>query len=165
MKKYVVLNTTTGSRKEIVGIRDLSTFFGVSPMKVMRLLRGNNAYAWGSDVIAGEGVDVSKLDYSVNKTAVIANAQPTKLVISFAKVLNTGVVPAVGRFAIEGKTIGSLTVGNSSVTLTVTVAFRFADKNVKVSYTKGASPLTYKEDGGKVLSFSNLPVVNNVAAV
>jgi hypothetical protein len=162
MKKYVILNTTTGSKKEIVGIRDLSRFFGVTPMRAMRFLRGNNAYAWGNDIIAGEGVNISKLDYSVNKTAVISNALPTKVVIAFAKVLNTAIVPAVGRFAISGKTIDSLTVGNSTVTLTVTEAFVFGDI-VAVSYSKGALPLTYKEDGSNVLSFSNLPVTNNVA--
>ena len=161
MKKYVILDTTNGSKKDLSGIRELSSFFGLTVIEVLRLLKGSNAYVWGDKVILAEGADISRFDYSVNKTAQITNALPTKVVISFAKTLNTAIVPAVDRFTLAGKTISGVTVGNSSVTLTVSVAYVFGDV-VVVSYAVGALPLTYKEDGSKVLSFTNLAVVNNV---
>jgi hypothetical protein len=89
-------------------------------------------------------------------SAVIENADPTKVIVTFDVPLNE--TPS-GGFTIVGKTL-SESISGAVVTLTATEAFAYGD-TLTVVYTKPALNPLQSLTGGKVASFSEA-VTNNV---
>lgn len=95
-------------------------------------------------------------------SAVVANATPTKLELTFSEALDTSVVPLAADFTISpAKTITDIDVVGTKVTLTVSVAF--ANGNViDVDYVKPSVNALRDPAGNQVASFTNQAVTNNV---
>lgn len=93
----------------------------------------------------------------------IANATPTHVDITFDRAMDITSVPDVSAFTLAGKTISSVSISGSVVTLTVSVAYVFGDV-VTVSYTKPSTNPLISTSGFIVDSFSGVAVTNNVIA-
>lgn len=96
-------------------------------------------------------------------SALVANATPTKIELTMSEALDAGVVPAVSAFVTNPvKTISSVAVAGTKVTLTVSVAF--ANGNViDVDYVKPSVNALRDAAGNQVASFTNQAVTNNIA--
>src|SRR3954465_7876389 len=68
--------------------------------------------------------------------AVVLNAAPSTVVLTYDKALDGTSVPAVGDFVVSGKTVSAVQVTGQQVRLTVTPAVTSSD-SVTVSYTPG----------------------------
>lgn len=79
-------------------------------------------------------------------TAVVENADATKIIITFTKALDESSVPAITAFAVYGKTVSDVDIANNVLTLTVSAAFIYGD-GVHVQYTPpAANPLQTSEN-------------------
>jgi hypothetical protein len=93
-------------------------------------------------------------------SAVIPNAAPSTVVLTFSEALAVRATPT-SAFAISGKTITGFAQSGSTVTLTVSVAF-VTTATATVSYTPGSNPLA-DAAGNQVAAFSGVSVTNNVS--
>lgn len=97
----------------------------------------------------------------VLSSAVVDNAAPSKVVLTYNEALDTGSVPAVGDFVTSpAKTISSVTVSGSKVTVTTSTNFLSTD-TITVSYTKGTDPIQDIE-GNDAVNLSSQAVTNNI---
>jgi len=101
-------------------------------------------------------------DTPIPASALVAQATPTHVDITFNNNLNESIVPATTAFALAGKTISAVSISAKVVTLTVTVAYTLGDV-ITVNYTKpGSNPITNATDALTADSFSTFSVTNNI---
>lgn len=95
-------------------------------------------------------------------SAVVSNAAPTQIVLTMSETL-AAVTPAASAFAVSGgKTVSTVAVSGSTVTLTVSSAYTYGD-TITVTYTKpGTSPLQ-DAAGNQTASFGPSSVTNSIA--
>ncbi len=97
-------------------------------------------------------------------SAVVANATPNKVEITFTEALDTSVIPTPGQLAFvlsPVKTITAIEVAGTKVTITVSVPF--VNGNViDVDYAAPATNAVRDPAGNQVASFTNQAVTNNV---
>src|SRR5690606_12533941 len=65
--------------------------------------------------------------YAIPSSAVVEDAAPTKVVITFPAAVNTTAAPAANRFAITGKTISSTAFSSGKLELTLNAALTDED--------------------------------------
>lgn len=100
--------------------------------------------------------------YAIPSSAVVEDAAPTKVVITFPAAVNTANAPAAGRFAIAGKTVSSTAFATGKLELTLSAPLTDADVGLSVVYTpNGSNDLTVTETSTKLRAFT-LSIRNNV---
>lgn len=100
--------------------------------------------------------------YAIPSSAVVENAAPTKVVITFPATMNTANAPAADRFAIAGKTISSTAFVAGKLELTLSAALTSEDVGLSVVYTpNGTNDLTVAGASTKLRAFT-LSIRNNV---
>lgn len=125
-----------------------------------------------SGTISQKGVSgtITESGYSVVGTvpvfvsASVANATPTKVILTYDQALDTGSVPATTDFALAEKTISGVAIVGSTVEVTVTVAYAYGDI-IAISYTAGSNPI--RGDVGEI-NAGNLvsqSVTNNIVFI
>lgn len=115
-------------------------------------------YAWGSS-----GPDVTP---PTNTGAVVQNATPGVVSISWNEAMNTSFTPAAAAFTVSGHTVSSTAWGTSTrLDLTVTPNFVNGEAARVVGYTQPGANQARDVAGNLAVSFSGLSVTNNVAAV
>lgn len=95
-------------------------------------------------------------------SAAVANATPTKVVLTYDQTLDTGSVPATTDFTVTDHTISGVAINGSTVELTLSTAVIYFDI-LYVTYTKGANPI--QGDVGEIEAddLSSTLITNNVA--
>lgn len=97
--------------------------------------------------------------------AVVLNAAPSTVVLTYDKALDATSVPAVGDFVVSGKTVSAVQVTGQQVRLTVTPAVTSSD-SVTVSYTPGVAPIRSASpdllNAAALVGYSVLNLVNPV---
>lgn len=95
-------------------------------------------------------------------SAAVANATPTKVVLTYDQDLDTGSVPATTDFTVTDHTISSVAIVGSTVELTLSTAVIYFDI-LYVTYTKGANPI--QGDVGELDAddLASTLITNNVA--
>ena len=94
-------------------------------------------------------------------SAQVTDTNKDKVVLTFTAPLDNTSVPATTDFALAGKTINTVAIVGSTVTLTVSVAY--VNGNViTCNYTSGTNKLK-GTNGKNVVSFSGQSVTNNIA--
>ncbi len=93
--------------------------------------------------------------------AVVADATPTQIVLTYNEALDTGSVPATGAFSVSGgKSVTNVAVSGSAVTVTVNTAYAYGD-TITISYTAGGSPIQ-DVAGNDAANLSSQAVTNNI---
>ena len=136
---------------------------------------GTVAYTPGVQPITGTNGDYITESFSGTVTnnvtgtvpvfvsAAVANATPTKVVLTYDQTLDTGSVPATTDFTLAGKTISNVAVVGATVEVTVTVAYAYGDV-IAISYTKGANPIQGDVGELDAADLVNQAVTNNISA-
>lgn len=127
--------------------------------QVLVLRSGELKRVAASEVKTYTGVaDTSKPTLS---GAQVANATPTKVVLTFSETLGAW-TPAAAAFAVSGgKTISLVERSGATITLTVNTAYVYGDV-ITVTYTKPGSNALQDAAGNQVDSFGPSAVTNNV---
>jgi hypothetical protein len=112
----------------------------------------------------GQSVTNNILQIPTVASAQITNTDPNKVAITFNIALNESYTPSTTAFALAGKSISTVSVSGSVVTLTVSVAYTFGD-SVTVDYIKPATNYLRSSLGGIVASFSSQSVTNNILQI
>ena len=100
--------------------------------------------------------------YAIPSSAVVEDAAPTKVVITFPAAVSTTAAPAASRFAITGKTISSTAFSAGKLELTLSAPLTDEDVGLTVTYTpNGTNDLTVAETSTKLRAFT-LSIRNNV---
>lgn len=94
-------------------------------------------------------------------SAVVENATPTKVTLTYDQTLDMGSVPATTDFTLDGKTISLVEVSGATVTLTVSVTYDWGDV-IAVSYTKGSNPIQGSVGGVDADNLVSQSVTNNI---
>lgn len=94
-------------------------------------------------------------------SAVVANASPSTIVLTYSKDLNESKVPSTSAFSVSGRTVSGVTISGSTVSITVTVGWGNGEV-ITISYTKPSSNMIEGLTGGPVLSLVNESVTNEV---
>ena len=94
-------------------------------------------------------------------SAAIANATPTKVILTYDQALDTGSVPTTGDFTVTDHTISGVAISGSTVELTLSTAIIYFDI-VNVTYTKGANPIQGSIGGLDAANLASTSVTNNV---
>jgi hypothetical protein len=98
------------------------------------------------------------------QTIIVSHALPTKVVLTYDYALDETSTPATGAFTLTGKTISSVLVSGTTVTLTVSVAFAYGDSYI-LSYTPGANPIRSSAGALSAASITDQSITNNVLYV
>ncbi len=95
-------------------------------------------------------------------SAAVANATPTKVVLTYDQTLDTGSVPATTDFTVTDHTVSSVAIAGATVELTLSTAVIYFDI-LYVTYTKGANPI--QGDAGELdaADLASTLITNNVA--
>lgn len=96
--------------------------------------------------------------------ATVANATPSTLTMTASETLDTNFTPATSAFTVSGHTVTSVTVNAGTVVLGLGEPFVSGEAARTVAYTQPASNGFRDLVGNLAVSFSNLPVANNVSA-
>lgn len=94
-------------------------------------------------------------------SAVVENATPTKVVLTYDQTLDESSVPATTDFTLPGKTISGVSIVGSTVEVTVSVAYEYGDV-ITIDYTAGANPIQGATGGPDADSLADAPVTNNI---
>lgn len=95
-------------------------------------------------------------------SAVIADATPTLVEMTFNLTLDKTSVPATTAFALAGKTITNVAISTTKVTLTVSVPYENGDTPT-VNYTKpGSNMIKAAGSGMEAASFTGQAITNNI---
>jgi hypothetical protein len=124
-------------------------------------------YSVSGGIYGGDTFNLSKIITPVCtknsiSTALVSNASPSDVVITFANALNANIIPDISSFTLSGKTILSILISGAVVTITVTVAYIYSD-SITVSYTRPqtnslrSNPATTYID-----SFTGQAITNNI---
>lgn len=100
----------------------------------------------------------------VVSTAAVANAQPSKVVLTHSEALNESFTPAITAYTVSGHTVSSVLVSGARVTLTVD-AFVNGEAARTVAYTQPGSNQLRDVTGNLLATFTGQAITNNVAAV
>ena len=164
--KTVTSQTRVGSTVEVVV--NSAYVYGDTitisvPSGCVKDVAGNSATALTNQSVTNNMAQVGDTTAPTLSSAIVSNATPTQVVLTYNEALNASSVPATSAFTISGKTISNVAVSGSTVTVTVSVAFVYGD-TIAISYTAGANPI---EDsaGNNAGNLSNQSVTNNVAFV
>jgi hypothetical protein len=93
-------------------------------------------------------------------SAQVTDENKDKVVLTFTAALDATSTPATTDFALAGKTISSVVVSGSTVTITVSVAYANGN-TITCDYTSGTTKLK-GANGKNVASFSSQAVTNNI---
>jgi hypothetical protein len=94
-------------------------------------------------------------------SAAVANATPTKVVLTYDQALDGASVPATTDFVLTGKTISGVVIAGATVEVTVTVAYEYGDV-ITINYTAGANPIQGDVGGLDADNLVGASVTNNV---
>jgi hypothetical protein len=95
-------------------------------------------------------------------SANISTDEPKYVNIVFALPIDGTSIPATSAFSLAGKTIDTITVNGSTVTLHVTSGYLYGDTPT-LNYTQpGANPLKLQTLGNLIGSFTNQVITNNL---
>ncbi|NMD01491.1 MAG: polysaccharide deacetylase family protein [Bacteroidales bacterium] len=94
-------------------------------------------------------------------SAAVANATPTKVVLTYDQTLDTGSVPATTDFTVTDHTVSSVAIVGATVELTLSVQIYPFDV-IYVTYTKGANPIKGDVGGLEADNLASTLVTNNV---
>jgi len=95
-------------------------------------------------------------------TAVVENANPGDIVLTYNKSLDTGSVPATTDFTVSGgKTVTGVAVVGSYVTVSVDSAYVGSD-SITISYIKGTDPIQ-DPTGNPAINLTNYSATNNIS--
>ena len=125
-------------------------------------------FLWSGDGIPndyGYGKDNRTPDppLPVVSTATVEDANKDKIVITFDLDLDEESIPVVSRFTPSGgKTVTNVAISGAVVTLTVDSEYAYGD-TITVSYAIPDGNYLQSLVGGKVASFTNQAVTNNIA--
>lgn len=92
----------------------------------------------------------------------VANATPTKVILTYDIALDETSVPATGDFTVTDHTISSVAVSGSTVELTLSTAFIFFDWLCYVTYTKGANRIRAALTFSEADNLASTLITNNV---
>jgi hypothetical protein len=90
----------------------------------------------------------------------VGNSEPDKIVLTYNEPLDTGSVPAVGAYAVAGKTVSSVSIVGPTVFLMLSAAYT-SGQAVTVTYTPGANPVRDIAHNNAV-GFISFTGINNV---
>jgi hypothetical protein len=130
---------------------------GLNPI---RDVAGNNAASLTASAVVNNILDTTA---PVLSSAVVEQAQPTKIVLTYGEALDAGSVPSPADYAPSGKTVSTVAIDGTVVTLTVSSAYSLG-QTITLSYTPGAAPLQ-DASGNFAASLSAHAVTNNVVAI
>lgn len=100
--------------------------------------------------------------YAIPSSAVVENAAPTKVVLTFPAAVNTTAAPAADRFAIAGKTVSSTAFETGKLELTLSAPLTYEDVGLSVVYTpNGTNDLSVTGAITKIRAFT-MSIRNNV---
>jgi uncharacterized repeat protein (TIGR02059 family) len=103
----------------------------------------------------------------VVNSAVVENASPSLLSITYNLSLNTSKVPSASSYSVSvnstANTVKSVAVSGAAVQLTLTNAIKYGDV-IKVSYTTPSTNPLQSTSGGIAASFTALAATNNLAS-
>lgn len=94
-------------------------------------------------------------------SAAVANATPTKVVLTYDQDLDTGSVPATTDFTVTDHTVSGVAISGATVELTLSVQIYPFDV-IYVTYTKGANPIKGDVGGLEADNLVSTLVTNNV---
>ena len=97
------------------------------------------------------------------QTAVVQNAQPAVIALTYNESLDGTSVPAASDFTVPTKTVTGVAIAGSVVNVTVDAAFTDSDV-ITISYTPGANPIQ-DVAGNAAASLSSQAVQNLIAPV
>ncbi len=97
-------------------------------------------------------------------SAVVEDAAPTKVILTYDQDLDESSVPDTTDFTITGKTISAVEVSGATVEVTVTEEFFYGD-TITINYTVGSNPIQGDVGGLDADSLVDAPVTNNVADI
>jgi hypothetical protein len=112
--------------------------------------------------LIGIGGSVSSITLPLFVSAVVANATPTKVVLTYDIALDETSIPANGDFTVTDHTISSVAVSGSTVELTLSTAFIFFDWLCYVTYTKGANRIRAALTFSEADNLASTLITNNV---
>lgn len=123
-----------------------------------------------SGTISQKGVSgtITESGYSVVGTvpvfvsASVANATPTKVILTYDQALDGASVPATTDFTVTDHTVSGVTISGSTVELTLSTAVIYFDI-IYVTYTKGANPIQGDVGELDAADLSSTLITNNVA--
>lgn len=99
----------------------------------------------------------------VLQTAVVQNAAPTQVILTYDEDLDEASGSAAAYAFSGGRTVSGIEVDGATVTVTITPAYAFGDV-ITFSYTPGTPPLQ-DVDGNDAAALTNQAVTNNVSPV
>lgn len=95
-------------------------------------------------------------------SADVANATPTKVVVTMTEPIDAAYVPAASAFSVSGHIVSGVAIGGNTITLTVD-AFVYGETRT-VAYTQPGTNNVRDLAGNLLSNFSGLSITNNVAA-
>lgn len=95
-------------------------------------------------------------------SAVVENATPTKVTLTYDQALDETSTPATGDFTVTSETVSEVLVTGSTVVLTLSAAMTVFDAH-SVTYTKGANTIRGSVGGLEADSLGATAITNNIA--
>lgn len=95
-------------------------------------------------------------------SAIVSNAQPTKLVLTASESLATAFVPATSAFSVSGHTVSAVAILGTTITLTVDAFIQGEARTV--SYAQPGTNNVRDLAGNLLANFSAMAVANNVGS-
>jgi hypothetical protein len=113
--------------------------------------------------VSGKKSSATPVIISVFVSAIVANATPTKIAVTFDVALDDTSIPNVTAFLTESKIVTEVVISGAVVTLTTLTAFT-AGESIVLTYVKPETNPLKSLTGGEALGFSEA-ITNNTAPV
>jgi hypothetical protein len=121
----------------------------------LRSTIGDAVFTFDSNTATNMVPEVSVLSIAV------ANATPTHIDITFNHPLNESSIPDISCFTILNKTVSSVSILGSVVTVIVSASYAYSD-TITVSYVKPSTNSIQGLDGSATSTFTGLTGINNI---
>jgi hypothetical protein len=119
---------------------------------------------WGGDSYDFSTIGLPACTLNNIVSAIVAEATPTIVTVTFTNDLNVNIIPDVSAFSLAGKTISSCNISGTVLTITVSVAYVYGN-TINLVYTRPATnPLRSNPDTSYIDSFTQ-SVTNNIKIV
>jgi hypothetical protein len=113
--------------------------------------------------VSGKKSSATPVIIPVFVSAIVANATPTKIAVTFDVALDDTSIPNVTAFLTESKIVTEVVISGAVVTLTTLTAFT-AGETIVLTYVKPETNPLKSLTGGEALGFSEA-ITNNIAPV
>jgi hypothetical protein len=113
--------------------------------------------------VSGKKSSATPVIISVFVSAIVANATPTKIAVTFDVALDETSIPNISAFLTESKIVTEVVISGAVVTLTTLTAFT-AGESIVLTYVKPETNPLKSLTGGEALGFSEA-ITNNTAPV